>query len=87
MTEKTPRSMPEELRRRHKGGEEARFRWAFYECLRLRPDKAPTPTDINRLRDRPPPLNQLAGRESVLRRELLEANGFTQSGKWGRWTK
>lgn len=87
MTASQPRLMPEALRKRQVGGEEARFKWAFFECLRLRPDKAPTPTDINRLRERPPPLNQLAGRESVLRRELLLANGFTQSGKWGRWTK
>lgn len=87
MTELIPRSMPESLRVRQVGGEEARFKWAFYECLRLRPDKAPTPTDINRLRERPPPLNQLAGRESTLRRKLLVANGFRQDDKWGRWKK
>lgn len=83
----TPLSMPEHLRKRQQGGEEARFTWVFYECLRLSPDKAPSPTAINRLRKRPPPLNQLAGRDSTLRRKLLLKNGFKQHDKGTRWFK
>ncbi len=77
--------MPEHLRRRQPGGEEARFTWAFNECLRRDPNKAPTPTAINILLDKPPPLNMLTGRKSVLRRRLLEEAGFVQDGKWSRW--
>lgn len=79
--------MPRELRKRQPGGEAARFTWAFNECLRLRPDRAPTPTDINILLEKPPPLNVLPGRQSVLRRELLVKAGFRQDGKFGRWTR
>lgn len=81
------RSIPAELRKRQVGGEEARFRWAFQECLRMRPDKAPSPTDLNILLEKPPPLNILAGRLSKLRRQLLVEHGFTQSEKWKRWSK
>ena len=77
--------MPEHLRKRQTGGEEARFRWAFNECLRQDPDKAPSPTRINILLEKPPPLNMLTGRKSVLRRKLLEEAGFVQEQKWGRW--
>lgn len=87
MIETKPREMPRELRKRQVGGEEARFRWAFDECLRLRPNKAPSPTDINRLLEKPPPLNILSGRLSKLRRELLVVTGFRQDGKWGRWVR
>ena len=80
-------TMPEHLRKRQLGGEETRFIWAFDECLRMRPDKAPSPTDINILLEKPPPLNILAGRLSKLRRQLLVEHGFTQSAKSGRWTK
>ena len=80
-------TMPEHLRKRQLGGEEARFTWAFRESLRMRPDKAPSPTDINILLEKPPPLNILAGRLSKLRRQLLVEHGFTQSAKLGRWTK
>lgn len=78
-------TMPEELRKRRVGGEEARFTWAFNECLRLNPNKAPSPTAINRLLEKPPPLNMLRGRQSVLRRRLLEEAGFVQDEKWKRW--
>lgn len=77
--------MPENLRKRQPGGEEARFRWAFEECLRLYPNEAPTPSRINVLLEKPPPLNVLTGRKSVLRRQLLEEAGFVQDGKWSRW--
>ncbi len=80
-------TMPEHLRKRQLGGEEARFTWAFQESLRMRPDKAPSPTDINILLEKPPPLNILASRLSKLRRQLLVEHGFTQSAKRGRWTK
>lgn len=78
-------TMPEHLRKRQTGGEEARFTWAFEECLRRNPDRAPTPTDLNLLLDNPPPLNMLRGRQSVLRRKLLVEAGFVQEAKWGRW--
>lgn len=78
-------TMPERLRGRQVGGEEARFRWAFEECLRQNPDKAPGPTAINMLLGKKPPLNILPGRQSVLRRLLLEEAGFVQDAKWGRW--
>jgi len=81
----SPRTMPERLRKRQPGGEEARFTWAFNECLRCDPDRAPTPTAINLLLEKPPPLNMLTGRKSVLRRRLLVEAGFVQDGKWGRW--
>lgn len=77
--------MPEHLRKRQKGGEEARFTWAFNECLRQNPDKAPTPTAINILLEKPPPLNMLTGRKSVIRTRLLQEAGFVQDGKWGKW--
>jgi hypothetical protein len=77
--------MPEHLRGRWAGGEEARFRWAFYECLREHPDRAPSPTAINLLLEKPPPLNILTGRKSVLRRELLVKEGFVQERKFSRW--
>lgn len=80
-------TMPEHLQKRQTGGEEARFIWAFNECLRLNPRKAPGPTAINLLLGKPPPLNILPGRQSVLRRRLLEEAGFVQSGKWGRWRR
>jgi hypothetical protein len=79
--------MPENLRKRQVGGEAARFTWAFAECLRREPDKAPSPTAINLLLDKPPPLNVLTGRKSVLRRQLLEEAGFVQDAKWGRWKR
>lgn len=79
--------MPEHLRKRQVGGEAARFTWAFNECLRLRPNKAPSPTDINILLEKPPPLNILPGRQSVLRRKLLVKAGFRQNDKFGRWTR
>jgi hypothetical protein len=78
-------TMPEHLRKRQTGGEEARFRWAFEECLRREPNKAPSPTAINLLLEKPPPLNMLTGRKSVLRRQLLIESGFVQEQKWGRW--
>lgn len=81
------RTMPEHLRKRQVGGEEARFTWAFKECLRRNPDKAPTPTAINLLLDTPPPLNILRGRQSVLRRRLLIEAGFVQDRKSARWRK
>jgi len=81
----TPREMPEHLRKRQTGGEEARFTWAFNECLRRNPNKAPSPTDLNLLLGKPPPLNMLTGRKSVLRRRLLMEAGFVQEAKWGRW--
>jgi hypothetical protein len=77
--------MPEHLRKRQTGGEEARFTWAFNECLRRNPNKAPSPTDLNLLLGKPPPLNMLTGRKSVLRRRLLMEAGFVQEAKWGRW--
>lgn len=77
--------MPEHLRKRQVGGEEARFTWAFNECLRQNPDKAPSPTAINVLLENPPPLNILRGRQSVLRRRLLIEAGFVQDEKWKRW--
>lgn len=80
-------TMPDHLRKRQVGGEEARFTWAFYECLRRNPDKAPSPTDLNILLGSPPPLNVLRGRQSVLRRRLLEKEGFHQDQKWGRWKR
>lgn len=78
-------TMPEHLRRRQVGGEEARFTWAFNEVLRREPNKAPGPTAINILLDKPPPWNVMRGRQSVLRRRLLEEAGFVQDAKWGRW--
>ena len=81
------RSMPQELRKRQVGGEEARFRWAFDECLRREPGRAPGPTAINTLLEKPPPLNTLPGRMSTLRTQLLLEAGFTQERKWGRWTR
>lgn len=86
---KTPRAMPEALRKRQPGGEELRFRWAFAECLRLRPDRAPTPNDLNALLDSRPPHNILAGRLSTLRKELLLENGFvkTNDSFHGHWVK
>lgn len=78
-------TMPEPLRRRQAGGEEARFKWAFEECLRRDPNKAPGPTAINTLLGKRPPLNMLRGRQSVLRRQLLEEAGFVQNEKWRRW--
>ena len=77
--------MPERLRKRQVGGEEARFTWAFDECLRREPNKAPSPTAINLLLEKPPPLNVLTGRKSVLRTRLLREAGFVQDGKWSRW--
>ena len=78
--------MPEALRNRQAGGEEARFRWAFEECLRRDPDKAPGPTAINVLLEKNhPPMNALRGRQSVLRTRLLREAGFVQEKKWGRW--
>lgn len=79
--------MPEHLRKRQKGGEAARFRWAFDQCLRQDPDKAPSPTRINILLEKPPPLNVLTGRKSVLRRQLLIEAGFVQEAKFGRWKR
>lgn len=80
--------MPKGLRKRQAGGERARFVWAFHQCLRKNPHKAPSPTAINTVLENPPPLNVLAGRLSVLRRQLLEDNGFTQAnGKFSRWEK
>lgn len=81
------RTMPEHLRKRQVGGEEARFTWAFHECLRREPNKAPSPTAINLLLEKPPPLNVLTGRKSEIRKRLLIEAGFTQERKWGRWTK
>lgn len=78
-------TMPEHLRKRQTGGEAARFKWAFEECLRQEPDKAPSPTRINILLGKQPPLNMLTGRKSVLRRQLLVEAGFVQEVKWGRW--
>lgn len=80
-------TMPEHLRKRQTGGEEARFTWAFDQCLRRNPDKAPSPTAINLLLEKPPPLNMLRGRQSVLRRRLLIEAGFVQDAKWGRWRR
>ena len=80
-------SMPEHLRKRQTGGEEKRFTWAFEACLRQWPDEAPTPTRINILLEKPPPLNVLTGRKSVLRRKLLVEAGFVQEKKWGRWRR
>lgn len=80
-------SMPEALRKRQPDGERKRFEWAFNECLRREPNKAPTPTAINILLEKPPPLNVLTGRKSVLRRRLLVEAGFVQEAKWGRWHK
>lgn len=79
--------MPAHLRKRQVDGEAKRFTWAFNECLRRDPSKAPSPTAINTLLEKPPPLNILPGRQSVLRRRLLIEAGFTQGAKWGRWTK
>lgn len=80
-------AMPDALRKRQVGGEEKRFTWAFNECLRQNPDKAPSPTAINILLEKPPPLNVLTGRKSVLRRRLLVEAGFVQAGKWSRWRR
>lgn len=78
--------MPEHLRSRQVGGEEARFRWAFEEVLRQDPNKAPGPTAINLVLGKDhPPFNTLRGRQSVLRTRLLREAGFVQSKKWGRW--
>lgn len=77
--------IPEELRKRQFGGEAARFTWAFNEALRRDPDTAPSPTVLNILLEKPPPLNILTGRLSVLRRQLLIEAGFVQNKKWGRW--
>jgi hypothetical protein len=82
-----PREMPEHLRKRQTGGEEARFTWAFYECLRQNPNKAPSPTAINILLGKPPPLNVLTGRKSAIRKSLLINEGFVQDGKWSRWRR
>lgn len=81
------KTMPEHLRKKQPGGEEARFTWAFNECLRQDPDKAPTPTAINILLGKPPPLNMLTGRKSVIRRRLLIEAGFVQDGKGSPWYK
>lgn len=77
--------MPERLRKRQPGGEETRFTWAFDECLRRDPNRAPSPTAINILLEKRPPYNLLPGRLSQLRRTLLLNAGFTQDGKFGRW--
>ncbi len=79
--------MPEHLRSRQVGGEQARFVWAFEECLRREPNKAPGPTAINLLLGKRPPLNVMPGRQSVLRRRLLVEAGFVQDHKWGRWAR
>lgn len=77
--------MPERLRKRQPGGEEARFTWAFDECLRRDPNRAPTPTAINILLEKRPPYNLLPGRLSQLRRTLLLSAGFIQDNRGGRW--
>ena len=77
--------MPERLRKRQPGGEEARFTWAFDECLRRDPGRAPAPTAINILLEKRPPYNILPGRLSKLRRTLLLDAGFIQDDKFGRW--
>lgn len=79
--------MPRDIRPRQVGGEETRFVWAFEECLRQDPNKAPSPTRINMLLEKKPPLNVLPGRLSVLRRRLLIEAGFVQEAKWGRWRR
>lgn len=78
-------TMPEHLRKRQQGGEEARFIWAFDECLRRNPGWAPTPTAINILLEKRPPYNILPSRLSKLRRTLLLDAGFTQDNRGGRW--
>lgn len=81
------RNMPKEIRKRQSGGEQARFVWAFEECLRQDPNKAPSPTDLNTVLENRPPLNILAGRLSKLRRTLLIKHGFTQTAKFNPWYK
>ena len=78
-------TIPEHLRKRQRGGEEARFIWAFDECLRRDPGRAPTPTAINILLEKRPPYNLLPSRLSELRRTLLLNAGFTQDNRGGRW--
>ena len=78
--------MPKGLRKRQPGGERARFVWAFEECLRRNPNKAPSPTDINILLETQPPLNILAGRLSKVRRGLLEEHGFVKDER-ERWVR
>ena len=78
-------TMPKHLRKRQRGGEEARFIWAFDECLRRDPGRAPTPTDINILLEKRPPYNLLPSRLSELRRTLLLNAGFIQVHRGGRW--
>lgn len=82
----TRATMPKHLRKRQPGGERARFVWAFEECLRRDPDRAPSPTQINMLLEHPPPLNILAGRLSVIRRELLREHGFVKD-ETERWVR
>lgn len=73
--------------------EEGRFTRAFYSVLKRDPDKPPSPTQINKElgKDVNPlyrsPMNVLNGRMSVLRRRLLEENGFVQDAQFGRWRK
>lgn len=78
-------TMPEHLRKRQHGGEEARFIWAFNECLRRDPSRAPSHTAINTLLEKRPPLNQMPGRMSKLRRSLLINAGFVKDSWSGRW--
>lgn len=78
-------TMPEHLRKRQRGGEEARFKWAFDESLRRDPGRAPTPTAINILLEKRPPYNLLPSRLSELRRTLLLSAGFIQDHRGGRW--
>ncbi len=71
-----------------KSNEETRFTEAFYAVLRGDPDKAPSPTAINRQMGRKwerTKMNALNGRSSVLRRTLLEKEGFVQDHRGGRW--
>lgn len=80
--------------------EEGRFTDAFYAVLERNPNKPPSPTQINRElgKDTNPkyrsPMNVLNGRMSILRRRLLEENGFVQNvspyvgeTNFGRWRK
>ena len=65
--------------------EETRFTEAFNRVLERDPDTPPGPTAINVELGKPPPLNILNGRMSVLRRRLLTEAGFVQDAKGGRW--
>lgn len=73
--------------------EAERFTAAFYAVLNRDPDRAPSPTQINRElgKDTNPryrsPMNVLNGRMSTLRRRLLVENGFVQDEKFRRWRK